>query len=98
MIGEVGGGGTPVDKTRCVILVDNSKIFIEGQKYSASVKDVKKASPNDRDPCDPSWRVDFGGLLASLAEGRTIQAAVLVGSRPRSTIACGRRQDDRDSP
>ena len=65
-----------------MIVVDNSNIFIEGQKYSAGVKGIKKASPTDRDPCDPSWRLDFGGLLASLAEGRKIRAAILVGSRP----------------
>jgi uncharacterized LabA/DUF88 family protein len=74
--------GSPVDKTRCAIVVDKSNIFIEGQKFSAAMKGVKKASPADRDPCDPSWRVDFGGLLASLADSRTIQAAILVGSRP----------------
>jgi len=65
-----------------VIVVDNSNIFIEGQKFSAAVKGIYRASPADRDPCDPSWRVDFGGLLTSLADGRSIQAAILVGSRP----------------
>lgn len=60
---------------KCVIVVDNSNIFIEGQKYSAKVKGQKGAS-------DPSWRINFGSLLAGLADGRQIHAAILVGSRP----------------
>jgi uncharacterized LabA/DUF88 family protein len=68
---------------KCVIVVDNSNIFIEGQKASAKAKGVAPdpAMPNRR-PNDPSWRIDFGGLLAELAAGRRIHAAVLVGSRP----------------
>jgi hypothetical protein len=38
---------------KCVILVDNSNIFIEGQKQSARVKGIQKASPHDKDICDP---------------------------------------------
>ncbi len=53
---------------KCVIVVDNSNIFIEGQKASAKAKGVAPdpAMPNRR-PNDPSWRIDFGGLLAELA-------------------------------
>jgi hypothetical protein len=67
---------------QCVIVVDNSNIFIEGQKASAKAKGVAPdpATPTRR-PNDPSWRIDFGGLLAELAAGRKIYAAVLVGSR-----------------
>lgn len=67
---------------KCVIVVDNSNIFIEGQKYSAVLKKVKPAAPGGKLPCDPSWRVDFLGLLNSLADGREIESAILVGSRP----------------
>jgi uncharacterized LabA/DUF88 family protein len=67
---------------KCVIVVDNSNIFIEGQKYSAAQKGIHKANTTDRDPCDPSWRIDFGELLTALADGRDIHAAILVGSRP----------------
>lgn len=64
---------------KCVIVVDNSNIFIEGQKYSATVKGQQNG---DRSICDPSWRIDFGGLLKRLAAGRSIRSAILVGSRP----------------
>jgi len=63
-------------------LVDNSNLFIEGQKYSARQKGVFKANPQDRDPCDPSWRMNFSNLLIYLANGRKILDAILVGSRP----------------
>ena len=60
---------------KCVIVVDNSNIFIEGQKFSARCKG------HDGDQ-DPSWRIDFGKLLEQLAAGREIHAAILVCSRP----------------
>ncbi len=41
---------------KCVIVIDNSNIFIEGQKFSANQKGVVKANPDDKDICDPSWR------------------------------------------
>jgi uncharacterized LabA/DUF88 family protein len=66
----------------CVILVDNSNLFIEGQKASALRKGHLPANPGDRQPSDISWRIDFGRLLQQLANGRTIRAAFLVGSRP----------------
>ncbi len=65
-----------------VIVVDNSNIFIEGQKYSARSKGVSKNNPLDRDPNDPSWRINFAELLSRLADGRKIYKAILVGSRP----------------
>jgi len=61
--------------------VDNSNVFIEGQKASARQKGVR-ADPDEKDPADPSWRINFAGLLTELAEGRSIYAAILVGSRP----------------
>jgi hypothetical protein len=66
---------------KCVILVDNSNVFIQGRKYSAVQKGVL-APLGGKQPSDPSWRIDFGGLLTVLADGRDIHAAILVGSRP----------------
>jgi len=68
--------------SKIVIIVDNSNIFIEGQKYSAKSKGITKSNPNDRDPQDPSWRIDFGRLLSAVADGRDVHQAILVGSRP----------------
>jgi uncharacterized LabA/DUF88 family protein len=68
--------------SECLILVDNSNVFIEGQKLSARKKGIFKTNPSDRDPCDPSWRINFGNLIDHLSNGRRILDAVLVGSRP----------------
>jgi uncharacterized LabA/DUF88 family protein len=65
-----------------VIVIDNSNVFIEGQKYSAKVKGLVKPDGDDRDPQDINWRIDFGRLITAIANGRTISHAVLVGSRP----------------
>lgn len=59
----------------CVIIVDNSNVWIEGKKFSAKKKGIKSGD-------DPSWRIDFGKLLSIVAEKRKIRKAVLVGSRP----------------
>lgn len=67
---------------KCLILVDNSNVFIEGQKASAKAKGVLQVSSADKPPVDISWRIDFAGLLSELAEGRPILEAFLVGSRP----------------
>lgn len=64
----------------CVIIVDNSNIWIEGMKYSASIKGL--ISADGKEPCDYKWRIDFGNLLNKVAEGKTIRKAILVGSRP----------------
>jgi uncharacterized LabA/DUF88 family protein len=66
----------------CVILVDNSNVYIEGKKLSAARKGVIDLTSEGKVPHDPSWRVDFGSLLAALANGRKIREAFLVGSRP----------------
>jgi len=66
----------------CLILVDNSNIYIEGQKCSAFRKGVLRSDANDREPMDISWRIDFEELLTRLADGRKIRSAILVGSRP----------------
>ncbi len=64
----------------CVIIVDNSNIWIEGMKYSANIKGLKTV--DGKEPCDFKWRIDFGKLLNKVAAGKTIRKAILVGSRP----------------
>ena len=61
----------------CVILVDNSNIFIQGQKHSAKLKDI-----NGENACDPSWRISFGKLLNIVANKQPILNAIFVGSKP----------------
>lgn len=64
----------------CVIIVDNSNIWIEGMKYSADRQGI--VSLDGKEPCDFKWRIDFGKLLNKAAEGKSIRKAFLVGSRP----------------
>jgi hypothetical protein len=66
----------------CLIIVDNSNVWIEGQKLAAKKKGVIKENSEDKDICDPSWRIDFGKLLSEVSEGQNIIGAILVGSRP----------------
>jgi uncharacterized LabA/DUF88 family protein len=65
-----------------VIVIDNSNVFIEGQKYSAKVKGLVRSDGDDRVPQDVTWRIDFGRLITAIANGRSISHAILVGSRP----------------
>jgi len=68
---------------RCVILVDNSNVFIGGRKLAARRKGVHSDNDGghaDDAPVDPSWRLDYDPLLEFLADGRTIHSAVMVGS------------------
>lgn len=65
---------------KCVILVDNSNVFIGGRKYSAIQKGINGRGRNGDAPRDPSWRLNFDALLPCLAEGREIHAAIMVGS------------------
>lgn len=63
-------------KDKCVILVDNSNIFIGGRQLAAQ-------GPGDSEQsADPDWRIDFGALKDVLAQGREVERALLVGSRP----------------
>jgi hypothetical protein len=64
---------------QCVILVDNSNVFIGGRKLSALRRGLKPNGGHD-EPVDPSWRLDFEALLACLAAGRRIHSALMVGS------------------
>lgn len=67
---------------KCVILVDNSNIFIEGQKHSARLKGIGVDPVTGKQLGDPSWRINFAALLTELAGIRKIHKALLVGSRP----------------
>lgn len=67
--------------SECLILVDNSNIFIEGMKFSARQKGVQ-ATAGQSEPVDWSWRIDFGALLKEVANGHKIIRAILVGSTP----------------
>jgi hypothetical protein len=59
---EAGMTDAVTDRAHCVILVDNSNVFI-GQKFSARRKGLTRGPTDSRDPQDPSWRIEFGGLL-----------------------------------
>src|SRR4051794_18223572 len=70
-------GGIGLDD--CVVLVDNSNLFIGGQQLSALRKGVGRQDGDHHDASDPSWRIDFDALLTCLAAGRNVYAAVMVG-------------------
>jgi uncharacterized LabA/DUF88 family protein len=66
----------------CLILLDDSNIFIEGKKFSARKKGTKKEEGDIYEPTDWSWRLDFGSLLKIVANGHKVIKAILVGSTP----------------
>lgn len=82
------------DQRKMVVVVDNSNIFIEGQKFSAREKKVHKTQASDREPQDPSWRIDFGNLLYNVSGGRWVKHAILVGSRPPQNDSVWKSADD----
>jgi len=61
--------------TRVFLFIDDSNIFIEGQR-TAATRDPGDSSARER------FRIDFGRLIEWIAEGRTIKDVYLVGSRP----------------
>ncbi len=79
---------------KVVVVVDNSNVFIEGQKFSARRKGIHKAAQYDREPKDPSWRVDFGELLHAVSDGRVVEHAILVGSRPPKNDSVWKTAED----
>ena len=60
-----------------VVLIDNSNLWIEGMKFSASASE-------SADTFDRSWRLDFGKLLACICLQEQLREAVLYGSKPPS--------------
>ena len=67
----------------CVVLVDNSNVFIEARKLSAVRLGLPVAVPG-RSAQDQNWRLDYSELLTWLANGRKIRKAFLVGVTPAS--------------
>lgn len=82
------------DQKKVVVVVDNSNVFIEGQKFSAREKNIRKANAMDREPQDPSWRIDFGNLLFQVSGGRLVKHAILVGSRPPQNDSVWKSAED----
>ena len=76
---QVPGAGVkkvaPKTSTRVHVFIDDSNLFIEGQRTAAN-----------RDPSDTSarsrFRIDFGRFLEWVSDGRTLADVYLVGSRP----------------
>lgn len=68
----------PVHATRLYVFIDDSNIFIEGQR-TASRREAADPSASAR------FRIDFGRFLEWVAEGRTLADVYLVGSRPPDT-------------
>jgi hypothetical protein len=79
---------------KCVVVVDNSNVFIEGRKYSARMKGKVRRSATELEPRDPSWRLDFGGLLFAVSDGRVVEHAILVGSRPPQNDSVWKAAED----
>ena len=69
------GKSAPRATTRVYLFIDDSNIFIEGQRTA-----------ENREPGDASaryrFRIDYGHLLEWITEGRTLADVYLVGSRP----------------
>ncbi len=57
------------------LFIDNSNVFIEGQR-------VARETFRYDDELVLRFRVNYGGLLDFIRQGRTLKEAVLVGSRP----------------
>lgn len=64
---------------RCVILVDNSNLFIGGQKLSGQRKRLS-GNGDGEPPADHTWRLSYDNLFSHLADGRDVHHAVMVGS------------------
>lgn len=72
---------------QCVILVDNTNLFIGGKQLSAKLRGLCRGKGEDGPAVDSSWRFDFEGLLRCLARGRKVHAAIMVGSALPDTEA-----------
>ncbi|MCL2494695.1 MAG: NYN domain-containing protein [Oscillospiraceae bacterium] len=68
--------------SECLILVDNSNVWIEGMKFSARRQGILRGPLDDKDPQNWNWRIDFGSLLREVANRHKIIQAILVGSEP----------------
>ena len=66
----------------CVVLVDNSNVFIEARKLSAVRLGLPAAMPG-KAPQDWNWRVDYGGLLTHLTSSRSWTSRTRLAGRSR---------------
>lgn len=65
----------PDDQQYCWIFIDNSNLFIEGQKfYAHKQKWIVRT--------DPTFRIDFGRMVLQVASGLKILDIKLYGSEP----------------
>lgn len=71
----------------CVILVDNTNLFIGGKQLSAKLRGLCREKGENGPAVDTSWRFDFEGLLRCLARDRKVHAAIMVGSALTDTEA-----------
>ncbi len=65
----------------CIILVDNTNLFVGGQQYSAHCKHIE-GQVNGHAAADHSWRLDYTHLYEFLASQRRVEAALVVGGCP----------------
>jgi hypothetical protein len=68
------------NSTKCLVLVDDSNVFISAKQASAVRHGLGKVP--DEPAQDPQYRLDFARLLVHLSGEKKIISAVLVGSRP----------------
>lgn len=67
------------------VYVDNSNVWIEGQRASAVAKGMARdlEDAQARNIFDPAWRYDFGRLYdLACPQGVPVGRAILFGSRP----------------
>lgn len=58
----------------CSVFIDNSNIFIEGQKWSAKHRQLSAHT-------DKAFRIRYDELIRAIAKGRTVAQALVFGSR-----------------
>lgn len=83
------------EEKECIVIIDNSNVWIEGMKLSALKEGIKSSPIEEKEPCDYSWRLSFGNLLNKVSEGKKVVSTLLVGSRPPKKIVCGLPQRNR---
>lgn len=72
--------------SECCIFIDNSNLFIEGQKFFARAKGLRLTVAHDI-----RFRIDIGRLVEVLAGNRKITYAKLYGSEPPANDSLWKR-------
>lgn len=62
---------------KCCVFIDNSNLFIEGQKFYARLKKLRVSVPQDI-----RFRIEMGRMFNALLQGREHLFAKLYGSEP----------------